>query len=167
MLLNELEETISEATRVPATRRGLLDQDKLLALVDQLRVAVPQGIREADQGLEKREAIINQALIEARKIRQMAGEEASRLVQEGQIGHEAEGEASSMMARAEKEASDLINADTKEARRRLAESDQYALQALRQLDQDLEGIMTSVRRGIEWLAAQRGDEQSSQPEPTQ
>ncbi len=166
MLLNELEETIGEATRVPTIRRGLLDQDKLLAIVDRLRVAVPQDIREADQVLEKREAIINQALIEARKIRQMAGEEASKLVQEGQIVHEAEGEASSLVARAEKEAGELIDAATKEARRRLAESDQYALQALRQLDQDLEGITTSVRRGIEWLAAQRGDEQNRRP-PTQ
>ncbi|PZC47409.1 MAG: hypothetical protein C1O27_001356 [Chloroflexi bacterium] len=159
VLLNELEEAIGGATRVPPMRRGLVDQEKLLDLVDRLRVSVPQGIREADQILEKREAIINQALLEARKIRQTAEDEASKRVHESSVIQEAQAEAADLMSRTEEEAQKLVNSATIEAQKRLMGADKYALEALGQLETDLGTMLTSVRQGIDWLAVQRNAEE--------
>ena len=158
VLLNELEESIGGATRVPPMRRGLVDQEKLLELVDRLRVSVPQGIREADQILEKREAIINQALLEARKIRQTAEDEASKRVHESNVIKEAQAEAADLMERTREEAIKLVNGATAEAQKRLLGADKYALEALGQLERDLGTMLTSVRQGIDWLAIQRNAE---------
>ncbi len=57
------------------SRKLFVDSETLLEVVDQLRVAVPQNIAEAEEVLRKREDLLNQSLGEARRIRASAENE--------------------------------------------------------------------------------------------
>ena len=54
-LIDRLEEQIGEARRLPIGTGSVIDRRRLLDLVDQLRAAVPQQVREAHGVLEKRD----------------------------------------------------------------------------------------------------------------
>lgn len=115
---------MSSATRVPATRRGVIDLDKLMDVVDKMRIAAPQDLRDAEAILTKRDTILEQALGEAYSVRQAAEEEARRLVEEGTTNTEAilakrdtileqvRGEARSLRQAAEEESQRLVEEGT-------------------------------------------------------
>ena len=67
--VDRLESLATSAGRVPKTRKVLMDLDKVLELVDQIRLDIPKDIQEAEEVLEKREALINQSLMDARRIK--------------------------------------------------------------------------------------------------
>ena len=46
-LVDRLEELVGAAHRVPMSKKLLLDQQVLLELIDQIRVAIPKEVKEA------------------------------------------------------------------------------------------------------------------------
>src|SRR5919199_6865079 len=46
-LLDQLEEVLSSGTRVPLSSRTLVDEQEVLDILDQIRVAVPEEIKAA------------------------------------------------------------------------------------------------------------------------
>ena len=68
-LIEKLEELVSTGTGVPATGKVLVDKEKMAELVSQIQAALPADLQEAQDFLQMRENLINQALSEARRIR--------------------------------------------------------------------------------------------------
>ena len=72
------------------SKRRLVDPDHLMELVDQIRVAIPQDVTEAEEILRKREDLLNQSLGEARRIRASAETEYRSRVDESELVKESE-----------------------------------------------------------------------------
>jgi vacuolar-type H+-ATPase subunit H len=88
-LVDRLEELVGIGKRVPFSGRVMVEEMEFLALVDQLRVAVPNEIKQAQRVIRERERIIGEAQDEAVRIVQVARERADALVSQHSIVNEA------------------------------------------------------------------------------
>ena len=82
-LMAQLEnlETMMVKGRVPGTARTLVNQQKISALINEMKKNLPDEITEAESVVRQKDAIIKQAEIEARRIRAYADEEATTIRQ--------------------------------------------------------------------------------------
>ena len=58
-------------------RKVVVDEDKLLSIIDQMRVSIPDEIKKAQQLLSQRDRLIAQGQEEANRTLQIAREKAS------------------------------------------------------------------------------------------
>ena len=70
----------STATRVPGFgKRVLVDSDRLETIVAELQTSIPADVQEAREILTQKDSVINQAHLEARRIKEGAEQEAQAL----------------------------------------------------------------------------------------
>ena len=60
-LLERLEEMLGAGTGLPFTRRRLIDDAECLAIVEQIRLSLPNEIRQARRVNTERDALIDEA----------------------------------------------------------------------------------------------------------
>ena len=69
-------ETLIETSKsVPVSGNILIDKKKAIELVDQMRLAIPQEVRSAEEVLSQKDHIINQAQVDARRTKSQAEDE--------------------------------------------------------------------------------------------
>src|SRR4051794_37963357 len=79
-LLDSLEELVSIGKRFPFSGKVMVDENQFLGLVDQLRIAVPNEIKQAQRVIRERQAIIEEAHSEAVRIGDTARKQADYFV---------------------------------------------------------------------------------------
>ena len=137
------------------SRKLFLDSETLMELVDQLRVAVPQNIAEAEEVIRKREDLLNQSLGEARRIRASAENEFRSRMDDTELVKEAQKEARKIREEAEMKAQRMLEMAESEAASRRNSADQYAHEQLYRLEEKVAGLLSTVRNGIGVLEAQQ------------
>ena len=137
------------------SRKLFVDSETLLELVDQLRVAVPQNIGEAEEVLRKREDLLNQSLGEARRIRASAENEFRSRVDDTELLKEAQKDAQKIRQEAGLKAQRILEMAESEGVSRRNSADQYAQEQLYSLEEKVAGLLSTVRNGIEVLEAQQ------------
>ena len=137
-LADDLEQVINAAVRVPMSARVMLDERKCLDLLDQMRVLVPEEIRQARRIQQDRERTLNEALEQSERLSRQAEEEADRLIQER-----------GMLRAAEQAAAQRIAEAQQEAGQRRAGADRYAADVLDRLQSLVESNLSEVDRGLE------------------
>ena len=148
-IIDKLETLASEGKKLPIGRRALIDPDKLLELVDQLRVAVPQDIVESQGILKKREELLNQSLGEARRIRSSAETEFRSRLDDHEMLKEAKKRADQIVEEAQQKAQRILDMVDTDSSNRRAEADRYAQETLYKLEQQVANTLSTVRNGIE------------------
>jgi hypothetical protein len=146
-LVDRLESLVSGAFRLPLGSRVLLDEDELLDIIDQMRIVIPDEMREASRIRQERDRIIAQGQEEAERVVSLAQEEAYRLIGEHRVMEEAQRRAQEIVRRGEQEAGAIREG-----------AEQYALQVLGQLDRQLLAVQDTVRNGLETLQTPRATE---------
>jgi hypothetical protein len=165
-LIDSLEELVVQARRLPVGGNLVLDRKRMLDVVDQLRLAVPTDLREAARVLESRDRLLQEAHESARLIVLRAEEERERLISQTSIVREAEERSQAMIIEAERRARETIaDADStaaahlseaaEAATRQLDDADQYALEVLRRLENQLQAFLESIRLSISSLQEKR------------
>lgn len=139
-LVDRLEEIVTESRAIPLSNRVVLDEDRFLDIVDQMRVSIPEEIKKARRIQQERERIIAQANEEAGRIVSLAQEEASKTLMDHEVVKAAESRAAVILERAQKEAQQIRD-----------DADQYVLEVLGQLEYQLDGLLTTVRNGLRRL----------------
>lgn len=129
-LVDQLEELVSVGKRVPMSRRVMVEEEDFLAIVDQLRVALPNEIRQAQRVIKERERVIGEAQDEASRIIGRARDRAEQMVTQHVI-----------MEEARQRGEDILRQAEEEQQRTRGELDVYTLEQL-QLVED------AVRRGM-------------------
>ena len=137
------------------SRKLFVDSETLMEIVDQLRVAVPQGIAEADEVIRKREDLLNQSLGEARRIRASAENEFRSRMDDTELVKEAQKEARKIREEAEMKAQRMLEMAESEAASRRDSADQYAQEQLHRLEEKVASLLSTVRNGIGVLEAQQ------------
>ncbi len=84
-ILDRMDDLLSEAVSMPLTGRKLIDVDKFQDLVDDLRMNLPQEIKDAKAVVSDRDQIIEQAENQAEDIIQKAEVRARQMISETEI----------------------------------------------------------------------------------
>jgi hypothetical protein len=152
-LVERLESIIANGRRMPLTNSVVLDQAAALDLIDQLRVAVPEEVRQAKRINQETERILENAQQEAERVIARAQEQAAFLIEERELTRAAE-------IRSE----EILTAGRAQADEIRAGADAYAASVLVRLEGECIKALQSIKRGISLLdersaaAAQEGEE---------
>jgi len=150
--IDRLEALVTTSIKLPVAQRTLLNAKKMQELMDQLRLAVPQDVRAAEEILEKKDEVLNQAEVERRRIKAQAEEEFRARLSQTEVMKEAERKAAELLAEAERKVSRMTAQADVEARTKKAEADAYTAKALRNLERQLASNLTSIRNGLALLS---------------
>ncbi len=145
-LIDRLEEIFNESRAIPLTHSVIVDEDRMLDIIDQMRITVPEEVKKAQQILAQRDRILAQAQEEAERTINLARERAEQMVKQDTITLEAQ-----------KEAERLLNQAQLEAEQIRREADAYALQSLQRLEEELDRLLRQVRNGIATLKKSLGE----------
>ena len=137
------------------SRKLFVDSETLMEIVDQLRVAVPQNVAEAEEVIRKREDLLNQSLGEARRIRASAENEFRSRMDDTELVKEAQKEARKIREEAEMKAQRMLEMAESEAASRRNSADHYAQDQLYRLEEKVASLLSTVRNGIGVLEAQQ------------
>jgi cell division septum initiation protein DivIVA len=143
-LVDRLEEFFNEARAIPFTHNVVVDEDRMLELIDQMRIAIPDEVKKAQQLLAQRDRILAQGQEEANRTIALSREKAEELTERDQITAAARQRAEQIIAQARAEA-DTTRRD----------ADNYVIDVLSHFETDLERILTQVRNGIRSLQTER------------
>lgn len=136
-LVDRLEDLIDEGRHLPFSKFTVIDEERALEIIDQMRISVPEEIEKAARILAQRDRILAQA-----------SEEAARVIQQARLkGDEMLDQEVSVQA-AHNRAANVIEQARQQATQIKAEADQYVLQVLSRLEQQLVKNLNVVRNGI-------------------
>jgi hypothetical protein len=155
-LVDRLEELFNTSNSLPLTKKVLIDEEKLLDLIDQMRLAIPVEIKNAQSVINQKERIIAQANEEANRTVVLAKEQSEILISKDAIVQEANIKAEEIIKKAKGE-TELIK----------KEADQYAIDSLDHLEIELSKILTQVRNGMATLKESQAIEISSAENPAE
>ncbi len=136
-LIDRLEELFNEAKAIPLTHNVVVDEDRMLELIDQMRIAIPDEVKKAQTVVAQRDRVMAQAQEEANRTVSLAREKADQMAQKDMVVQEAQRRAEQILAQARADA---------EATR--AEADNYVIETLMQLQDQLGRLSTQVSNGI-------------------
>ena len=89
ILIDQLDKIIDEAKAVPLTGRCMIDKDQVIEILNEMRLHLPDEIKEAKRIIKKRDEIIGNARADAEKILADADKRREYLLDEHQITNDA------------------------------------------------------------------------------
>jgi cell division septum initiation protein DivIVA len=153
---------VAEGRRMPIGAGVVVDRRRLLDLVDQMRAALPNEIREAEDVLRRRDEIIARAEEEAKIKLHRAQEQVDDILENESIVKAAQARAEMLVREAEARGDRMLLDTENQAHSRLAEAeklageqmdeaDRYAAEMLRRLDEQLQLFARNVRTALDSL----------------
>jgi cell division septum initiation protein DivIVA len=142
-LVDRLEEIFNAGTAIPLSHKLMVDEDRVLEIIDQMRVSIPEEVKKSQQVLAQRDRILAQAQEEATRTVQLAKEKAEQLV-----GREA------LVQAAQNKSEQILQAARADAEAIRSEADDYTLDVLTKLEAELVKSLTQARNGIAKLRAE-------------
>lgn len=139
-LVDRLEELFNESRPIWLTHSVIVDEDRMLDLIDQMRVTIPEEIKKAQQIVTQRDRILAQAKEEANRTISLAKEKAEKRLEDNEI-----------IQSAKIRADQIIEDAHKEAAATQREADRYILESLTGLEVTLDRLIGQVRNGINTL----------------
>jgi hypothetical protein len=112
----------------------------MLNLIDQMRVAIPEEVKKAQQILTQRDRVLAQAQEEANRTLNIAREQSEQLKSKDAIVQAAQVRAEQLLSQARLDAENLRH-----------ESDDYVIKTLQRAEIELENSLSQVRNGINTL----------------
>lgn len=128
-LIDELEAALAEGRRFPFTGRLLIDEERLLDVIDRMRVAVPDELKQARRIMTEQETLLSEAHARVQQVLEERG-----------LLEAVEAERQRLLDEAQRDA-DAIRAD----------ADAYARQVLEELEQRLARWLSTVQNGLKEL----------------
>src|SRR5512133_1222693 len=108
-LVDRLEELFNESRSVPLTHSVMVDEERILDIIDQMRVTIPEEIKKAQQLLAQRDRILAQAKEEADRTIAIAQDRSKQLVERDAIVENAKARADEII--------DSVRADNERTKR--------------------------------------------------
>lgn len=143
----------------------VVDRRRLLDLVDQMRAALPNEIREAEEILQRRAEMMTRADEEAAIKLRRAQEQVDQILEHDSVVREAQARAEMLVREAEARCEGMLEDTETQAKARMAEAeklageqmdeaDRYAMDILRKLNADLESTLKNVRVAMEAMQSE-------------
>jgi vacuolar-type H+-ATPase subunit H len=138
--VDRLEYLIAHSRRIPLTRTVVIDQEEALACIDDLRLSLPDEIKQARWTLQEQQRLLSEAQAEAARIVSKAGERAQTMIGQHELGK-----------RAEKQADALLREAAAKAEETRRAADRYAWDVMQSLESQLLRTVATVKKGVEAL----------------
>ncbi|NMB88232.1 MAG: ATPase [Chloroflexi bacterium] len=139
-LVDRLEELFNESRSIPFTHSVVVDEDRMLDIIDQMRVSIPEEIKKAQQLTAQKDRMLAQAQEEANRTISLARDKGEKIIEQNEIVQAAHVRAEQIIEQARTES---------EITKR--EADEYVLERLTQLEMELDRFLSQVRNGIHSL----------------
>jgi vacuolar-type H+-ATPase subunit H len=140
--IDRLEYVIAHSRQIPLTRTVVVDQEEVLACIDELRLSLPDEIKQARWTLQEQQRLLSEAQAEAARTVSKAGERAQTMIGQHDLVKRAEKQAEAMLREA--------SAKAEETRRA---ADRYASDVMQSLESQLLRTVATVKKGVEALRA--------------
>lgn len=168
-IIDRLESLVVEGTRIPMTGRAMVDEREFLDLIDQLRVSMPEELRQARRINQERERLLAEGRAEAERTMAAAQERVTFLLQDSELTKSAERRAEAILAEAQRRAEEMLEESRRAADGMLVDAkqqaeqvragaDAYAREVLGTLEQELNRHCVMVRKGLAMLDKSNGDQ---------
>ncbi len=125
-MIDELEDALAEGRRVPFSGRLLVDEERILDIIDRMRVAVPEELKQARRVIGEQERLLGEAQARVREALEEQG----------------------LLAAVEAERVRLTEQAERDAAKVRAGADEYARQILEDLEQNLIRLSTSAQNKL-------------------
>ena len=152
-LIDRLEELFNDAKAVPFTHNVVVDEDRMLELIDQMRIAIPDEVKKAQQVMAQRDRVMAQAQEEANRTLQLSRDKAEQLVERDMIVQEAQ-----------RRAEQILNQARSEAESTRIDADNYVVDTLMQLQDQISKMSNQVANGIRMVQEEQMRKGSASPE---
>lgn len=106
-ILDVLEEKVESAKNIPIINRAIIDKEDLLASIEDIRLRLPDDLKQARWIKDDRKRILAEAQEEADAIVKQGEEKAAQLVNENAITKRAYEQANNIIASAQKNSREL------------------------------------------------------------
>jgi hypothetical protein len=143
-LLDRLEELFNNSRPIPLTHNVIVDEDKFLDIIDQMRISIPEEVKKAQQVFSQKDRVMAQAQEEANRTLQLARDKAESMI-------EKEG----LVQDAQRRAGQIIDQARVEAENIKVDADQYALDTLMGLQAELEHLGNQAHNGVQVLLSKK------------
>ena len=135
-LIDELYDMVEKAWNLPLSRgRAMLDVEEVKEILDEIREALPQEIRQAKAIVADRSQIISDARREAETIVRVAEERARTLVNQDEIVKQAQQKANELLAQSQARFREMRKA-----------SNDYIDDLMRRTDEGLAANLAELRK---------------------
>jgi cell division septum initiation protein DivIVA len=143
-LVDRLEELLNESRPIPLTHSVVVDEDRILEIIDQMRISIPEEVKKSQQLLAQRDRILAQAQEEANRTISLAKQKGDEMVARDAIVQAAQSRSEQILAQA--------RVDAESIRR---EADDYIIESLGSLEGELTRLINQARNGVARLNADR------------
>lgn len=150
-LIDRLENIIAQGSRLPLVGKVVVSMDEVLAVLDELRLAVPEEVKEARRVLKERDHLLAEAQNEASKLMVDSQEALDARIRQTDMVKLAEERSREVLKKAQAEAQALLQEGERHVQSAKTGADLYASEVLYKLDAQLTGFLNAVRKGIEVL----------------
>jgi hypothetical protein len=149
-LIDRLEMLITEKSfRIPFTSNVIIQEDEFLDIIDQMRVSIPEEVKLAKRTEAERDRLLLQAQEEADRLIDMARDKAKAMTED----HE-------LITFARQRAQDIEEEAKLHAEEIIADSDEYIVDQLGELEEQLMKTLTTVRNGLRYIRETQAQKQS-------
>jgi vacuolar-type H+-ATPase subunit H len=138
--IDRLEYVIAHSRQIPLTRTVVVDQEEVLACIDDLRLSLPDEIKQARWTLQEQQRLLSEAQAEAARTVSKAGERAQTMIGQHDLVKRAEKQAEAMLREASVKAEETHRA-----------ADRYAWEVMQNLETQLLRTVATVKKGVEAL----------------
>lgn len=139
-LVERLEQVLAQGWRVPFTTNAVIDEDAFIDIVEQMHIAIPVEIRQAQQIVQQKDRILAQARDEADRILEQARDEAAQRIEQTDIVARARSRGDELIAEANNDADDIRTG-----------ADEYATEVLSRIKDELTAYLRQVENGLNRL----------------
>ena len=139
-MIDLLEDKVEQTKTIPLLNRALIDREELLAAIEEIRLNIPEDMKQAKLIKEERKRILAEAQADAEEIINAAKAKTEKMVDEHEI-----------TKKAYEQANEIIEAAQKNAREIRLGARQYVENVLTSLEGRLSGQLEEIKAGREEL----------------
>ncbi|MCL1905791.1 MAG: hypothetical protein FWG06_02145 [Clostridiales bacterium] len=144
-VLQEMEQHVSGASRIPLTGKVMVDGDMILEFIDKIHATLPDELKQAQEVLAQSDKLLESVETQGKRILAEARDQAAQMVTREEVYQEALRQGQEIVHQAEDAAAAL-------QRDALLWSDDI----LQQLEHNLEKLIVSIKQNREDLRNYRG-----------
>ena len=134
-LLDELEDIIDKGASVPFSGRCILERDELMDIVQELKLKLPDDLKQAKWIKEERQRILHEAQVEADDIIKAANEKGISMINEHEITQQAMEQARQIIDKSNEEARAIVDSAYNYADSLLETVEKVSVSSMKELEQ--------------------------------
>jgi cell division septum initiation protein DivIVA len=140
VLIDRLATLVEGARRVPLSDQVRIEREEIFALLDEMRAAIPDEVKQARRLVRERQVLLGEAERETERLLAEARQQAARVCGQSEIVRMAERQADARLAEARREANLLVGA-----------VEEWADAHLALLEANLDSFLGAISRGRDRL----------------